>query len=115
MVPYIDTVFNGSLTVYGMLKAVQSVFNGSVEVYGILLADRTRFEKKVIVYGNIELNYTIVGGNIEVFSDNQKPVIHARSTIIYGNVIFEPQGGVVYLYENAEVRGTVIGGRIVRI
>jgi hypothetical protein len=115
LVPYKDTIFPGSLVVYGVLKSSASVFKKAVEIFGILLADKSRFEKKIVLHGTAELSYTLVKDDIEVKADTEKPIIHLRSCTIYGDILFEARGGIVYAYDNTEIKGSVIGGKIVRV
>ena len=122
--------FNGSIEASNV-KAQLLTVNGSLTGSDITITEKTKLNGPAHV-NNAQLHSVDIASTIAAFIDseitgntvikkvitNDKPakqIIELKgNTVVLGDITFEQEGGEIHLYDQAEVKGTVLNGRVVK-
>lgn len=104
----------GDLTVVGRAHLRECVVKGQTNVQDVLRAFKTEFKNRIIISEAATFDECTTN-NIFVTKGYQAIEIHlTHGTIVQGSIFFEGHDGIVYLQGHSQIKGEVIGGKIVQ-
>jgi len=111
-----NIMLNGSVLLDNTQVMGSTHINGALEAKKSVLHDIDIATEKIVLQdcqvGTITMKKNRPGYNFLGINTTKTQVVELDNTIVNGNIIFEEDGGVVILKNNAQIKGTVTRGVI---